>query len=705
MVLRLREAFDKYKGTGRPSFVAFVTAGYPSMEATVPLLLGLQDGGADVIELGVPFTDPMADGATIQRTNEVALRHAPPVSLLDCIQFVKDARAAGLTVPVVLMGYYNPLLAYGADKLMADCSAAGVDGFIVVDLPPEEGAKFVSSCRKHKLCFVPLVTPASTDERIAQLATVADGFLYCVSLTGVTGARNELPAELPQFIKRVRANSDVPLAVGFGVSTRAHVAEIATFADGVVVGSAVCKAVEDVKDPADIRATLAAFVKSLLPDAAQTAAAQKAHLTDDSTLGAAAQKKARIDESVNLSAHFGEFGGRCAQSTPAARGPAGMRAPGAHARCPSAPPAPSPVGCRYIPETLVEAHRELEAAYAKAKADPTFQAEVAEMRARYVGGPTPMYHAKRLSAESGGAQIWLKREELAHTGAHKINNAIGQALLAKRLGKKRIIAETGAGQHGVATATVCALLGIECVVYMVRARARSAAPPSSPCAPGPRLSARAAPLSPAAPASQGAEDVRRQSLNVFRMKVLGATVHAVDSGSKTLKDAINEAMRDWVTNVATTHYLIGSAIGPHPFPTIVRDFQSIIGIEARSQILADIGRLPEVVMACVGGGSNAIGMFTPFVPDKAVKLIGVEAGGDGVDTQRHSATLALGTPGVLHGTRTYLLQNKVGQITETHSISAGLDYPGVGPEHAFLKVRTQRARATVSPRRVAARAA
>lgn len=703
MVLRLREAFDKYKGTGRPGFVAFVTAGYPSMEATVPLLLGLQDGGADVIELGVPFTDPMADGATIQRTNEVALGHAPPVSLLDCIQFVKDARAAGLTVPVVLMGYYNPLLAYGVDKLMADCSAAGVDGFIVVDLPPEEGAKFVSSCRKHKLCFVPLVTPASTDERIAQLATVADGFLYCVSLTGVTGARNELPAELPQFIKRVRANSDVPLAVGFGVSTRAHVAEIATFADGVVVGSAVCKAVEDVKDPADIRATLAAFVKSLLPDAAQTAAAQKAHLTDDSTLGAAAQKKARIDESVNLSAHFGEFGGRCAQSTPAARGPAGKRAPGAHARSSSAPPAPSPVGCRYIPETLVEAHRELEAAYAKAKDDPTFQAEVAEMRARYVGGPTPMYHAKRLSAESGGAQIWLKREELAHTGAHKINNAIGQALLAKRLGKKRIIAETGAGQHGVATATVCALLGIECVVYMVRARAQSAAPPSSPGAPGPRLSARAAPLSPAAPASQGAEDVRRQSLNVFRMKVLGATVHAVDSGSKTLKDAINEAMRDWVTNVATTHYLIGSAIGPHPFPTIVRDFQSIIGIEARSQILADIGRLPEVVMACVGGGSNAIGMFTPFVPDKAVKLIGVEAGGDGVGTQRHSATLALGTPGVLHGTRTYLLQNKVGQITETHSISAGLDYPGVGPEHAFLKVR---GRPGAQPRRLAcARAA
>jgi len=307
-------------------------------------------------------------------------------------------------------------------------------------------------------------------------------------------------------------------------------------------------------------------------------------------------------------------------------------------------------GGRYVPETLVEAHRELEVAYAEAKADPAFQLQVAEMRKQYVGGPTPLYHAERLTKEMGGAQIWLKREELAFTGAHKINNAVGQGLLAKRLGKKRIIAETGAGQHGVATATVCALMGLECVVYM------------------------------------GKVDVDRQSLNVFRMKMLGAKVVPVESGAATLKDAINEAMRDWVTNVETTHYLIGSAIGPHPFPTIVRDFQAVIGIEARAQCLDQIGKLPDVVVACVGGGSNAIGMFHAFVPDKAVKLVGVEAGGDGVDTQRHSATLALGTPGVLHGTRTYLLQDTgTGQIIETHSISAGLDYPGVGPEHAFLK--------------------
>ncbi len=305
-------------------------------------------------------------------------------------------------------------------------------------------------------------------------------------------------------------------------------------------------------------------------------------------------------------------------------------------------------GGRYVPETLVGAHEELERAYEAARADPGFRAELDGLLKHYVGRPTPLYFAERLSREAGGARIWLKREDLAHTGAHKINNAIGQALLATRLGKPRIIAETGAGQHGVATATVCAMLGLECAIYM------------------------------------GTEDIRRQSLNVFRMKMLGATVVPVDSGSRTLKDAINEAMRDWVTNVATTHYLIGSAIGPHPFPTIVRDFQSVIGREARQQMLEQAGKLPDVAIACVGGGSNAIGLFHPLVDDP-VRLIGVEAAGEGVGSGRHSATLVAGRPGVLHGTRTYLLQDTNGQILETHSISAGLDYPGVGPEHSWLK--------------------
>ena len=306
-------------------------------------------------------------------------------------------------------------------------------------------------------------------------------------------------------------------------------------------------------------------------------------------------------------------------------------------------------GGRYIPETLVGAHEELEAAYNEARSDPAFLAELADLNKHYVGRPTALYFAERLTKECGGARIWLKREDLAHTGAHKINNALGQALLANRLGKPRIIAETGAGQHGVAVATVCAMMDLECAVYM------------------------------------GSEDIRRQSLNAFRMKILGAELISVETGSKTLKDAINEAMRDWVTNVRTTHYIIGSAIGPHPFPTIVRDFQSVIGKEARAQMLEQAGKLPDVAIACVGGGSNAIGLFHPFLEDP-VRLIGVEAAGEGVGTGRHSATLVAGRPGVLHGTRTYLLQDADGQILETHSISAGLDYPGVGPEHSWLKV-------------------
>ncbi len=305
-------------------------------------------------------------------------------------------------------------------------------------------------------------------------------------------------------------------------------------------------------------------------------------------------------------------------------------------------------GGRYIPETLVGAHEDLEAAYDEARRDPAFQAKLADLLKHYVGRPTPLYFAERMTRDCGGARIWIKREDLAHTGAHKINNALGQALLAKRLGKPRIIAETGAGQHGVATATVCAMMDLECAVYM------------------------------------GTEDIQRQSLNVFRMKMLGATVVPVDSGSKTLKDAINEAMRDWVTNVRTTHYIIGSAIGPHPYPTIVRDFQSVIGREARAQMLEQAGKLPDVAIACVGGGSNAIGLFYPLLDDP-VRLIGVEAGGSGVGTGKHSATLVAGRPGVLHGTKTYLLQDPNGQVLETHSISAGLDYPGVGPEHSWLK--------------------
>ena len=305
-------------------------------------------------------------------------------------------------------------------------------------------------------------------------------------------------------------------------------------------------------------------------------------------------------------------------------------------------------GGRFVPETLVAPVAELERAYFDARADPAFRAELVRLLRDYVGRATPLYEARRLSAALGGARIFLKREDLAHTGAHKINNALGQALLAQRMGKRRIVAETGAGQHGVATATVCALLGLDCVVYM------------------------------------GAEDMDRQSLNVFRMRLLGATVTPVDSGSRTLKDAINEAMRDWVTNVTDSYYLLGSVLGPHPYPLMVREFQSVIGAEARAQILEATGRLPEAVVACIGGGSNAMGIFDAFVADTSVRLIGVEAGGRGIRKGEHAARFAGGAAGVLQGTRSFVLQDENGNIELTHSISAGLDYAAIGPEHAAL---------------------
>ncbi len=308
-----------------------------------------------------------------------------------------------------------------------------------------------------------------------------------------------------------------------------------------------------------------------------------------------------------------------------------------------------PYGGRFASETLMSALEELTELYERLSKTDEFQQAFDKDLTHYVGRPSPLYHAERLSRELGGAQIYLKREDLNHTGAHKVNNTIGQALLAKHMGKPRVIAETGAGQHGVATATVAARLGLECVVYM------------------------------------GSEDIRRQTVNVYRMKLLGAKVVPVESGTKTLKDALNEAMRDWVTNIDTTFYIIGTAAGPHPYPKMVRDFQCVIGREAREQCLAQTGKMPDTLIACVGGGSNAIGLFHPFISDTEVRMVGVEAGGHGVETGQHAAPLCVGRPGVLHGNRTYLMEDEAGQIAATHSVSAGLDYPGVGPEHAWLK--------------------
>ena len=559
--------------------------------------MAMQEGGASIIELGIPYTDPQADGATIQLTNQVAIRGGTS-EINQCLDMIRDARTMGLTVPVVLMGYYNPFLQYGIERLCEETKEAGGDGFIVVDLPPEMGVALNKSCVDNGLSNIPLVAPTSSDKRIEALVNMASTFLYCVSVTGVTGARDTLPDDLAEFIQRVRSKTELPLAVGFGISNANMVNGVANIADGVVVGSAIMKAMDKLGTDATTEQRADAIREIVTELKAGTTQADSA-VNQATKLGQIPSAWHNTGENTR----FGKFGGQ------------------------------------YIPETLSVAFEELEKCYLEIKDDPDF-----------VGGPTPLHKADRLTALAGGATIWLKREDLAHTGAHKINNAIGQALLAKRIGKPRIIAETGAGQHGVATATICAKLGLDCTVYM------------------------------------GAVDCERQKLNVFRMNTLGAKVVPVQDGQRTLKDAINEANRDWVTNVRNTHYLIGSAVGPHPFPTIVRDFQSVMGREIRSQMLEKAGKLPDAVIACVGGGSNAIGAFHPFINDTGVELHGVEAAGHGMEIdEQHCATLSKGTPGVLQGAYTYVIQQPSGQTLNTHSISAGLDYPGVGPEHAFLK--------------------
>ncbi|KAI9049675.1 hypothetical protein LZ554_005833 [Drepanopeziza brunnea f. sp. 'monogermtubi'] len=633
----LKSKFAQCKKEGRAAFVTYVTAGYPTAKETVDIMLALEAGGSDVIELGIPFTDPIADGVTIQKANTQALKNG--VSVTSVLQMVRDARQRGLQVPVLFMGYYNPMLSYGEERLLKDCREAGVNGFIVVDLPPEEAISFRDFCTKGGLSYVPLIAPSTSESRMKLLCKLADSFIYVVSRMGVTGATGTMNTGLPDLLKRVKQYSgNAPAAVGFGVSTRDHFLSVAQIADGVVIGSQIIIVLSESKpgegpknveeycakvcgrrnDPTGGLTREVGIVETM--SVAQEPSGENVHV-DKVIKEASGPNLVDQIEALNtdgpvdpasVPARFGEFGGQ------------------------------------YVPESLMDCLSELEEGFNKMKNDPAFWDEY---RTYYpwMGRPGQLHMAERLTEHAGGANIWLKREDLNHTGSHKINNALGQILLARRLGKTEIIAETGAGQHGVATATVCAKFGMKCTIYM------------------------------------GAEDVRRQALNVFRIKLLGATVVAVEAGSKTLRDAVNEAMRAWVVKLDTTHYILGSAIGPHPFPTIVRTFQSVIGNETRAQMLEKRGKLPDVVIACVGGGSNAVGMFYPFSKDPSVKLLGVEAGGDGLDTDRHSATLSGGTKGVLHGVRTYVLQDKNGQISDTHSISAGLDYPGVGPELASWK--------------------
>ncbi|KAH0498661.1 hypothetical protein TgHK011_005902 [Trichoderma gracile] len=630
----IKQTFQRCKAQGRPALVTYVTAGYPRPEDTPGILLAMERGGADVIELGAPFTDPIADGPTIQTANTIALKNG--VSIESTLGMVKEARSRGLKAPVMLMGYYNPLLSYGEERLLKDCKEANVNGFIVVDLPPEEAVSFRKLCTKGSLSYVPLIAPATSDTRMRILCQLADSFIYVVSRQGVTGALGHLSSNLPDLLSRVKKYSgNKPAAVGFGVSTHEHFQSVASIADGVVVGSQIITTIQKApsgqheaevenycaylcgRDARPVFKDEVGLVQNAPGNQGATAesVSVEAVVTDEDRI-TAEQDSALVAQLAALHGkipeRFGEFGGQ------------------------------------YVPESLMDCLSELEEGFNKIKDDPSFWEEYRSYY-DYMGRPSRLHLAERLTEHCGGANIWLKREDLNHTGSHKINNALGQLLLAKRLGKTKIIAETGAGQHGVATATVCAKFGMECTVYM------------------------------------GAEDVRRQALNVFRMRLLGAKVVAVEAGSKTLRDAVNEALRAWVVDLDTTHYIIGSAIGPHPYPTIVRTFQSVIGDETKKQMQEMRGKLPDAVVACVGGGSNAVGMFYPFANDTSVKLLGVEAGGDGVDTARHSATLTGGSKGVLHGVRTYVLQDKNGQIIETHSVSAGLDYPGVGPELSSWK--------------------
>ncbi|KAG9737929.1 tryptophan synthase-like protein, partial [Aureobasidium melanogenum] len=618
----IKRTFAKAKEENRPALVTYVTAGFPTPEETPDIMLAMEAGGADIIELGMPFTDPIADGPTIQKANTQALKNG--VNIVSTIQMVKDARKRGLRTPVMLMGYYNPVLSYGEDKILKDCKAAGVNGFIMVDLPPEEAVRFRNHCSKIGLSYIPLIAPATSENRMKLLCKIADSFIYVVSRMGVTGATSSVNTALPELLERVHKYSGgVAAAVGFGVSTREHYLSIGSMAEGVVIGSQIiqtladapagqgAQAVEDYLDGITQRrdiikaqpregGVIETTNEDGVPEEIHVDGVVKEEDTPDGP-GLADQIEALntdgpMDSSA-IPARFGAFGGQ------------------------------------YVPESLMDCLRELEDGFKAAINDEKFWEEY-RSHYEWMGRPGHLHIAERLTEHAGGANIWLKREDLNHTGSHKINNALGQVLLARRLGKTEIIAETGAGQHGVATATVCAKFGMKCTVYM------------------------------------GAEDVRRQALNVFRIKLLGAQVVAVEAGSRTLRDAVNEAMRAWVVKLDTTHYIIGSAIGPHPFPTIVRTFQSVIGQETKDQMMAIKGKLPDAVVACVGGGSNAVGMFYPFSKDPSVKLLGVEAGGDGVDTDRHSATLSGGTHGVLHGVRTYILQDKHGQISDTHSVSA-----------------------------------
>ncbi|KAG0637469.1 tryptophan synthase beta subunit-like PLP-dependent enzyme [Tuber brumale] len=581
----------------------------------------MEAGGSDMIEIGLPFTDPIADGSTIQRPNTVTLENE--ISVTAALDAVLDTRGKGLKVPALFMGYYNPVLSYGEQNFLKDSREAGVNGFIICDLLPAEAVKFRGFCNNEGLSYVLLIVPSTKTSRLKFLCSIADSFIYVVSRMGTTATSGTLKVCLVDDLGRhVReASSNISIAVGFGISTRDHFVSIGQVSEGIVLGSQVINVISSSK-PEEINEKVKDYCQMMIGRDGEDSTAHKIGIVQavedpkepvnvhpasviagndvDLGLGLMDPVNALNADGESIPSRFGEFGGQ------------------------------------YVPESLMDFLAELEHSFVEPNNDPTFWEEF-QSHYPYMGRPGQLHLAENLTKKCGGANIWLNREDLNHTGSHKIHNALGQILIAKRLGKTEIISETGAGQHGVATATVCDKYEVHEPAYVLM------------------------------------EDVRRQALNVFRMKLLGAQVISVQAGmkclpplSRTLRDAVNEAL----------------PIGPHPFPTIVRTFQRVIENGIKQQLMEEWGKLPGAVVACVGDGSNSAGMFYPFAKDLAVKMLGVEAGGDSLNTTRHSATLAGGTGGVLHGVRTYILQNSEGQISDTHSVFAGLYYPG--PCRVFL---------------------
>lgn len=550
------------------------------------------------------------------------------------------------------MGYYNTFFRYGEQNLLGDCQRVGVSGFIIVDLPPEESATFRSNCRRHGLSNIPLVAPITSDARLQILCSEADSFIYVVSRMGVTGASRKLNPEIPKLLQRVRRfSANVPLAVGFGVSTREHFVQLQGLVDGIVIGSQIIitlrsalpgQAANDVEEYCATvtgrrltRRGSCSSEESFGPPTPQTPP-ELAVTTRRFSVSIHNMGTDPVTSAINrLKETFGEdktvTTTQIAFSNPFAS---------------SIQQSPLKFGGRYAPELLMDYLTDLECNLTRIKNDATFWKEYRNY-SPLVGRPTPLYHATRLSQKCGGASIYLKREDLCYTGSYKIRNAVGQILLARKLEKTRIIAETGSGSHGLAIASICARFGLDCVVYM------------------------------------GAKDVVRQALNAERIQSFGAKLVVVKSGAGTKRDAMNEALRDWISNLDSTYYATGSACGPSPVPTVVQMFNSSIGEETKEQMKQQTGRLPSAVLASVGTGANAVGMFSSFLNNNNVDLIGVEAGGNGHEL--HSARLSSGSVGVLHGAKTYVLQDENGQISDTFSIAAGLDYAGVCPDLATWK--------------------